>query len=456
MSKISQLTPAATPQAEDFVAIARASANFKMDLNIFQTKTAAESELSNAVALLQPLTGKNEANGYAGLDADGKIVGSALPAVTITETFVVNSEVEMLGLEASIGEVAVRPDINKTFILRFADATDIDSWQEILAPTGAVTSVAGRSGAVSLATVDISGMTAYTRSLLEGVDAATVRSALGLGSSSVLNSTAFALASHTHTFASITSKPTTLAGYGITNAYTKAEVDTLIEIGGGGGGGGGGLPPVDGLVVNYVGTVVPTPASHVLLTIDPSAVAAGISDNDHDGYIRMTTAASSTGAYGAMYAYQGRGLWIHAPRKYIARARVRTVLQAGANRIAWLFGFFKFHGSASRPLCKPSIGIDFSVSETNWIITWRSDTTGNLESIITDVPIVTDQWLNLRLETRVDSTIIDLYINDVLVGSPNNTEAEAGFSVGFFMWRQAGNGAQKIFDVDNWSLERVA
>lgn len=31
--------------------------------------------------------------------------------------------------------------------------------------------------------------------------------------------------SHTHTFASITGKPTTLAGYGITNAYTKTESD---------------------------------------------------------------------------------------------------------------------------------------------------------------------------------------------------------------------------------------
>lgn len=37
-----------------------------------------------------------------------------------------------------------------------------------------------------------------------------------------------ALGNHTHTFASLTSKPTTLSGYGITNAYTKTEVDWLI------------------------------------------------------------------------------------------------------------------------------------------------------------------------------------------------------------------------------------
>nr|DAI84379.1 MAG TPA: tail protein [Caudoviricetes sp.] len=36
----------------------------------------------------------------------------------------------------------------------------------------------------------------------------------------------FSLSGHTHTFASLTSKPTTIAGYGITDAYTKAQVDS--------------------------------------------------------------------------------------------------------------------------------------------------------------------------------------------------------------------------------------
>ena len=38
----------------------------------------------------------------------------------------------------------------------------------------------------------------------------------------------FSLSGHTHTFASLTSKPTTIAGYGITDAYTKAQVDSNI------------------------------------------------------------------------------------------------------------------------------------------------------------------------------------------------------------------------------------
>lgn len=38
----------------------------------------------------------------------------------------------------------------------------------------------------------------------------------------------YAASSHSHTFDSLSSKPTTLAGYGITNAYTKTEVDNKV------------------------------------------------------------------------------------------------------------------------------------------------------------------------------------------------------------------------------------
>ena len=44
-----------------------------------------------------------------------------------------------------------------------------------------------------------------------------------------------ALQGHTHNWSDINSTPATLSGYGITNAYTKTEVDDLIEAGGGGG-----------------------------------------------------------------------------------------------------------------------------------------------------------------------------------------------------------------------------
>ena len=39
----------------------------------------------------------------------------------------------------------------------------------------------------------------------------------------------YALSTHTHTFASLTSKPTTISGYGITDAYTKTESDKKYQ-----------------------------------------------------------------------------------------------------------------------------------------------------------------------------------------------------------------------------------
>lgn len=49
------------------------------------------------------------------------------------------------------------------------------------------------------------------------------------GSANVTLTVAVADDSHTHAFANLTSKPTTLSGYGITDAYTETEVDTLIS-----------------------------------------------------------------------------------------------------------------------------------------------------------------------------------------------------------------------------------
>lgn len=39
----------------------------------------------------------------------------------------------------------------------------------------------------------------------------------------------YAAADHTHTFASLTSKPTTISGYGITDAYTKTEINNSLS-----------------------------------------------------------------------------------------------------------------------------------------------------------------------------------------------------------------------------------
>jgi hypothetical protein len=90
------------------------------------------------------------ANGIASLDAGGKVPASELPDIAISDTSVVASEAAMLALTAEVGDIAVRTDVNKTFILKTAGASTLANWQELLTPTDAVTSVDGQTGVVDL------------------------------------------------------------------------------------------------------------------------------------------------------------------------------------------------------------------------------------------------------------------------------------------------------------------
>jgi len=90
------------------------------------------------------------ANGLAPLDGSGKVPTDHLPALAISETSVVNSQANMLALTAQVGDVAVRTDVNKSFILTATPASTLGNWQELLTPTDAVLSVDGLTGAVDL------------------------------------------------------------------------------------------------------------------------------------------------------------------------------------------------------------------------------------------------------------------------------------------------------------------
>lgn len=89
------------------------------------------------------------------LDANGKLDTSVLPALAISDTFVVASQTAMLALAAEIGDVAIRTDLNKSFILKTTGASTLDNWQELLSPTSAVQSVAGKTGIVTLNSSDV-------------------------------------------------------------------------------------------------------------------------------------------------------------------------------------------------------------------------------------------------------------------------------------------------------------
>lgn len=87
-------------------------------------------------AAYQPLAAKGQPNGYAGLDASGLLPPAYLPPLAITDTYVVASQAEMLALNAQRGDVAIRLDEQKTYILAAEPASTLTNWKEMVSSQG--------------------------------------------------------------------------------------------------------------------------------------------------------------------------------------------------------------------------------------------------------------------------------------------------------------------------------
>lgn len=88
--------------------------------------------------------------------ANGKISDAVLPPLAITDTHAVVDEAEMLALDAQRGDIAIRADENKSYILKQTPATDRTNWLELKSPDCKVHSVNGKVGDVVLSTTDVS------------------------------------------------------------------------------------------------------------------------------------------------------------------------------------------------------------------------------------------------------------------------------------------------------------
>jgi hypothetical protein len=160
---------------------------------------------------------KGVANGLATLGSDNKVPSAQLPAIAITDTFPVASQAAMLALTAEVGDVAVRTDLNKSFILRVAGASTLANWQELLTPTDAVLSVNGQTGAVSLTAAGLGALVA-ANNLSDVANPATARTNLGA-----------AAAVHTHAETDVTGLVADLAAKeptisaGTTSQYWRGD-----------------------------------------------------------------------------------------------------------------------------------------------------------------------------------------------------------------------------------------
>lgn len=99
------------------------------------------------------------ANGVATLDASGKLTSGQIPAIAVVSYLgSVGSQAAMLALAGQEGDWCLRSDLGTNWIITGNDPTQLSSWTQLSYPTAPVTSVAGRTGAVTLSTADISGL----------------------------------------------------------------------------------------------------------------------------------------------------------------------------------------------------------------------------------------------------------------------------------------------------------
>lgn len=167
---------------------------------------------------------------------DGKISAAVLPSFTVTDTFTAASEAAMLALPASKGDFCVRTDISQTFILSAEPASELANWIQMQSGTG-VSSFNGRTGTVAPQAGD------YTFAMLSGI-------------------------------------PTTLAGYGITDAEPAIA------------------PHIDGAAKYYGG-------NKQWNTLDKAAVGLGNVDNTSDNQKPLGTTQLSTLAAAGGLALSG-------------------------------------------------------------------------------------------------------------------------------------------------------
>jgi hypothetical protein len=237
------------------------SSGAPQDLSVAQTKTMlaldqvdntsdANKPISTAVA--SALAGKVDttqlgaANGVATLGADGKLSASQINSIAISDTFVVANQAAMLALDAQVGDVAVRTDLSKSFILREAPATTLANWQELLTPSSPVQSVFGRTGTVTAATGDytvaqVTGAAPLASPAFTGIPtgptAATATNSTQLATTAFVKAQGYTNNTGTVTSVAMSGGTTglTVAGGPITSAGTLTLGGTLAVANGGTG-----------------------------------------------------------------------------------------------------------------------------------------------------------------------------------------------------------------------------
>jgi hypothetical protein len=170
---------------------------------------------------VDPLTGYvatalvGVSNGVASLDSGGLIPAAQLPSIAISDYLgAVASQAAMLGLVGQRGDWCNRTDTNTTYILAAEPASTLANWVPLLTPTDAVSSVAGKTGAVTLVKGDVGlGSVDNTSDLAKPLSTAATTALSGK-----------AATVHTHTISDVTGLQTAIDD---TASFPSPESATL-------------------------------------------------------------------------------------------------------------------------------------------------------------------------------------------------------------------------------------
>ncbi len=104
--------------------------------SIYDTNTSGVVDDSEKLggqlpATYEKVANKWIANGYASLDSTGKLPTTQLPDLAINDVFTVASQTTMLALTAQTGDMAIRTDLSKTFVLAASPASTLANWKEL-------------------------------------------------------------------------------------------------------------------------------------------------------------------------------------------------------------------------------------------------------------------------------------------------------------------------------------
>lgn len=145
------------------------------DTTVLETQSGAQAKANAAAAASVPLTQRGAANGVATLGSDLKIPANQIPAYALNEFLgTAANQTAMLLLPGALGDWTVRLDTSTVWLITGPDPTQLVNWTQLAYPTSPVTSVAGKTGTVTLAAADITSGTFIAARIPVGTTAGTV------------------------------------------------------------------------------------------------------------------------------------------------------------------------------------------------------------------------------------------------------------------------------------------